>query len=321
MIRFISALRPAARAAILLPFAFLASGCSDAENVEPAEGGSGATSTSGATAGSGAGATSNAGSSNAGTGSSGTNSAGSSNAGSGGDGQDTNTSAGGGGPEPVLLRSASDYVVLAKTAISNIPSSTITGDLGLSPNVATALTGFGALTDAGDHWTSTEVVGSLFAADSDAPTPGALTAAVLDMQAAYTDAAGRSNPDFLDLEAGDIGGQTLTPGLYKWASTVIIPSDVTLSGAANDVWIFQITNDLSLSAAQSMRLEGGAQARNVFWQVAGTVSFGTTSRAAGIFLSQTGIAVAAGAAVNGRLLAQSAVSLSSSTVTEPASGR
>src|SRR6202035_4256501 len=104
-----------------------------------------------------------------------------------------------------------------------------------------------------------QVVGSIFAADNDPPTPTNMTTAIGNMQTAYTDAACRPTPTSLSLGAGAIGARTLTPGLYKWTSSVTVPSDVTLSGAANDTWIFQITGDLAVSAAKKMILIGGAQ--------------------------------------------------------------
>jgi len=221
------------------------------------------------------------------------------------------------GPVPVKLGTAGNYAILANSAISNVPTSAITGNLGLSPAAASYVTGF-TLTKAGTFWTSPQVVGGVFAADNDAPTPSNLTTAVANMQTAYTDAAGRPTPDFTDLGAGAIGGLTLIPGLYKWASTLTIPSNVTLAGAANDVWIFQVTGDLKLSAAKAMTLSGGAQAKNIFWQVAGAVDLGTTSHSEGIVLCKTAITLGTGASINGRLLAQTAVNLASSTVTQPA---
>ena len=221
------------------------------------------------------------------------------------------------GPAPVSLGAAKDYAILAKSAISNVPTSSITGDLGLSPAAASYITGF-ELTKAGTTWSSPEVTGDVFAADNDPPTPDALTTAVADMQTAYTDAAGRKNAEFLNLGAGDIGGLTLAPGLYHWASTLTIPSDITLSGSADSVWIFQVTGDLQMSAGQAMILKGGARAENIVWQVAGAMTFGTASHAEGILLSKTGIDLGTGASINGRLLAQMAVTLAGATVTAPA---
>ena len=80
----------------------------------------------------------------------------------------------------------------------------------------------------------------MYAADFGAPTPAKLTAAVLDMEAAYADAAGRPDPNFVELHAGILGGKTLKPGVYKYATGVGIPDDCILEGSATDRWIFQI---------------------------------------------------------------------------------
>jgi hypothetical protein len=221
------------------------------------------------------------------------------------------------GPAPVLLGASGRYAILAKSTVTNEPTSVILGDLGLSPAAGSYVTGFG-LTRAGTRWTTPQVTGGVFSADSDAPTPSALTTAVSAMEAAYTDAAGRSLPEFLDIgAAGAIGGLTLTPGLYRWNSAVTIPTEVTISGAANDRWIFQITGDLTMAAAQEITLIGGARAKNIVWQVAGTVDVGTTAHFEGIILSQTAITFGTGSSINGRLLAQTAVNLASTTVTAP----
>ena len=221
------------------------------------------------------------------------------------------------GPAPVVLGTSGNFAVLAQSTVTNVPTSAITGNLGLSPAAASYITGF-AFTKVGTYWTSPQVVGGIFAADNDPPTPSNLTTAVSDMQAAYTDAAGRPSPNFLNLGAGSIGGLTLVPGLYKWGSSLIIPADIALVGAANDVWIFQVTGDLTLSSAKAMTMSGGGQPKNVFWQIAGAVNLGTTSHAEGIVLCKTAIALGTGASINGRLLAQTAVNLASNAVTQPA---
>jgi hypothetical protein len=161
------------------------------------------------------------------------------------------------------------------------------------------------------------VTGNIYAADYAVPTPSNLTAAIGKMQTAYTDAAGRTTPNFSELGAGTIGGLTLVPGLYKWTTTVTIPTDVTISGAANDVWIFQITKDLTMSAAKNIILSGGAQAKNIFWQVSGQVTIGTTSQFMGIILCQTAITLKTGAKMNGRALAQTMVALDNNVITKP----
>jgi hypothetical protein len=216
----------------------------------------------------------------------------------------------------VDLGDAGNYVILAKTAINNNPTSAITGDLGLSPAATSYITGF-AVTAATGYATSDQVTGQIFAADMAAPTAINLTTAVENMITAYNDAAGRPTPLYLELGTGNIGGQTLEPGLYKWTSTVTIPTDVTLSGGADAVWIFQISGDLNMSSAVNVILADGAQAKNIFWQVAGEATFGATSHFEGIILSMTGITFQTGASFNGRALAQTAVTLDGNIIVEP----
>lgn len=216
----------------------------------------------------------------------------------------------------VDLGAAGNYLILAKTAITNISTSALTGDLGLSPAATSYITGL-SITNATGYATSAQVTGKLYAADMADPTPINLTTAVSNMITAYNDAAGRPSPDFLELGTGNIGGKTLTPGLYKWTNTVTMPSNVTISGGANDVWIFQIAGNLSMSSAVNITLIGGAQAKNIFWQVAGEATFGTTSHFEGIVLSMTGITLQTGASMNGRALAQTAVILDANTFVKP----
>jgi len=222
------------------------------------------------------------------------------------------------GQLPVNLGTAGNYVILSKSGISTSPPSTVTGNLGVSPIGATAITGFSLILDSsGAFSTSSQVTGKVYAADYAVPTPDNLTTAVSDMQAAYTDAAGRKLPDHTELGSGNIGGMTLYAGLYKWSTGVTIPTDVTLSGGPNDVWIFQIAGDLTMAGATSVLLSGGAQARNIFWQVAGGVGvdLGTTSQFEGTILTQAAINMLTGASINGRLLAQTAVTLEANIIT------
>jgi hypothetical protein len=220
------------------------------------------------------------------------------------------------GPAVVNLGTAGNFAILAKTAITNVPTSAIKGDIGLSPAAESYYTGF-SQTDANGYATSPQVTGKMYAADMAVPTPVKMTTAILDMQTAYTDAAGRPNPGFLNLGSGNIGGKTLAPGLYHWGSDVTIPSNVTLAGGANDVWIFQMSGNLIVSNSVRVILKGGAKAKNVFWQVAGQATLGTSSRFAGIILSQTAITLQTGASLNGRALAMSQVALQKSTVSIP----
>lgn len=223
------------------------------------------------------------------------------------------------GPAPVILGTAGNYVILAKAAISTTGVTSIVGDIALSPAAESFITGFSQARHSSDEFSTSAIVdGHIFAANMAPPTPSTLTTAVSDMETAYIDAAGRSNPDATELGAGDISGKTIVPGLYKWSSNLLIATDVTLSGDANDVWIFQIAGDLTVSNAVIVNLSGGALPKNVFWQVAGTTTFGTTSDVKGIFLGKTLIDIQTGGTLNGRALAQTAVTLDANAVTQPA---
>ena len=247
-------------------------------------------------------------------------SSGSGNSGSSGTATGGGTTDGGSTPStlPVNLRTAGNYAILAKSRISTVPTSAVTGDIGVSPAAATLITGFSLIADSTNVFsTSSQVTGKAYAADYAVPTPSNLTTAIGDMQLAYTDAAGRA-PTVTELGAGNIGGKTLTPGVYKWSTGLLIPTNVILTGSATDVWIFQIAQNLTMSNAAGVSLTGGAVAKNVFWQVAGLVDLGTTAHCEGVILTQTLINMQTGASINGRLMAQTAVTIASSTVVQPA---
>lgn len=220
------------------------------------------------------------------------------------------------GLSSVDLGTSGDYVILAKTAITNVPTSAIIGDVAISPAAGSFITGFSLIDNTG-FATSSQVTGNVYAADMADPTPINLTTAVDDMVTAYHNLAGLPSADFTELASGDVGGQTLAPGLYKWSNTVTIPTDLAISGGANDVWIFQIAGDLTVSSGVNIALSGGAKAENIFWQVAGEVTIGTTANFKGVILSMTGITLNTGAVLTGRALAQTAVILDANVVTQP----
>ena len=215
---------------------------------------------------------------------------------------------------PIKLGSAGTFALLSKTGITNVYASVIKGDVGTSP-----------ITGAAIGLTCGEISnGILYTVNAAGPLPCSVTAATLltsavgDMQTAYLDAAGRVRPDFTELGTGEIGGKTLTPGLYKWGTDVKISTNVTLSGSATDVFIFQIAGGIKQASATRVILTGGVLAKNVFWQAADVVTIGTTAHFEGVILAKTLISVQTGASVNGRLLAQTAVTLQKNTVTQPA---
>ncbi len=219
------------------------------------------------------------------------------------------------GPAAVNLGTAGNFVILSKTGISTTGVTQITGDIGVSPVAATYITGFGLSADATNVFSTSPVVtGKIYAANYADPTSSNLTSAVGDMQTAYTDAAGRTLPTATELGAGDISGLTIAPGLYKWGTGVAINSDVTLSGGPNDVWIFQIAQGLNVASGKKVILTGGAQAKNIFWQVGSNANIGTTAQFNGNLLTQTAINLQTGATLNGRALAQTAVTLDANAV-------
>jgi hypothetical protein len=222
-------------------------------------------------------------------------------------------------PAPVDLGAAAPFVVLAETEITNVPPSAITGDLGISPSAASYITGLSLTLDSTTTFSrSSQVIGKIFAADYAPPTPDNLTTAVSNMQAAYTDAAGRA-PDVTELYSGDLSGKTLAPGVYKWSTGVLITSDVTLAGGPNDVWIFEIAQNLTVGSGAKVLLSGGAQANNIFWQVGGGVgvAIDTTAHVEGNILALKAITLQTGASLNGRALAQTAVTLQQNALVIP----
>ena len=228
-----------------------------------------------------------------------------------------------GASTPVNLGTTANFSTLAKTAITNVPSSVITGDIGASP-----------VTGAAIDVTCGEITGIIYGSDAaytgsgnvscykgTAPDNTLVGNAVLDMGIAYANTAGRVDPDFTELHTGILANQTLLPGLYKWGTDVSIGAGgVTLSGSPTDVWIFQISGNLTQAANVSVTLAGGAVAKNVFWQVGGGAgaTLGAGAHFEGTIIAAKAIVLGNLATVNGRLLADSAVNLSANTIVKPA---
>lgn len=229
------------------------------------------------------------------------------------------------GASCVNLGTAGNYAILAQTGVSTVPNSVVTGNVGLSPAARTFLTGWSLITEPTDtYFTSAQVTGKLYAADNVGGTTSVdLTTAVADMGTAYTAAAGMA-PAGGGLNtacpgAGILDGLTITPGVYTCTANLSIGAgtNVVLNGSATDVWVIRTTAGLTQAAATQVQLSGGALAKNVFWQIAGNVDIGTTALMQGVILGKTLINLQAGATANGRLLAQTAVTLNQNTVTQP----
>mmetsp|Transcript_13036 Transcript_13036/g.11106 ORF Transcript_13036/g.11106 Transcript_13036/m.11106 type:complete len:201 (-) Transcript_13036:171-773(-) len=198
--------------------------------------------------------------------------------------------------------------MLSKAGISNVPTSAVTGNVGTSP-----------ITGAAISLPCTEVAGQIYTVDAVADCmendPSKLTSAVGAMETLFSDLTGRKDPDFLNLGAGNIGGRTLAPGLYKYSTPLLITSDVTIEGSSTDIWIFQVAQKLQLDNGVRITLEGGALAENVYWAVTEQAVLGTTSHFEGTLLSATAINMKTHATINGRLYAQTAITLEMNTVT------
>jgi hypothetical protein len=218
---------------------------------------------------------------------------------------------------PVNLKTAGNFTILTETGISTTGTTSVLGDIGVSPIAATAITGFGLIMDAGNQFSHTPIVtGKVYAANYAPPTPSKMTTAVSDMKTAFTTANGLIFPaPIVNLYAGDISGRTLSPGVYKWSTGVLISNvGVTLNGTANDVWVFQIAQNLTVNDGAIITLRGGALAKNIFWVVTGKATLGTTVNFSGNILSKTLISLNTGAKVTGKLLAQTAVTLIANSV-------
>jgi hypothetical protein len=204
------------------------------------------------------------------------------------------------GQLPVTLGSAGTFSVLANSTVTNTGPSIVSGDLGLTPG--SAVTGFPP---------GVVIGGAIHINDSSAMSAqGALTNA-------YNDAAGRTTPASV---SGDLGGLTLTPGLYKSTSSLGLTGVLRLDGQGNQnsVFIFQIASALTTLSGSQVILQGGAQAANIFWQVGSSATLGTNSIFNGTIMALASVTLTTGAALNGRALALTgAVTLDTNTIGNP----
>jgi hypothetical protein len=201
----------------------------------------------------------------------------------------------------VELGSAQGFAVLAGAAVTSTGATVVNGDLGLSPG--TAVDGF-----------PPGILNGTLRINDEISNP-----AKLSLTTAYNNAAGRTSTDMVPL-AGNIGGLTLTPGLYKSTSSIEISSgDVTFDakGDANAVFIIQIASTFTTTPGRKVILSGGAKASNIFWQVSSSASFGTTTVMKGVIMALESITFDTGATLDGQAMARNgAVTLDGNTITK-----
>jgi hypothetical protein len=223
------------------------------------------------------------------------------------------------GPDFIDLGTSGNFAILAKSGISTTGATLINGDIGVSPSAAPSISGFSLVLDGSNAFSlSPLVTGKVYASDYAVPTPDYLTTAISEMESALVNAMGLSTSVILELGAGNISGMTLTPGLYKWGTGLLITTEgVTLAGGPDDTWVFQVSDDITVDNGAIITLSGGAQAKNIFWVTNKQAMLGTTVDFNGNILAQTLISLKTGAKVNGRLLSQTAVTLEAATVVKP----
>jgi Ice-binding-like len=205
------------------------------------------------------------------------------------------------GPAPVYLGAAGNFTILAGAAVTTTGGGIINGDVGASPISGAAI-----------HLTDAQVNGTIYAVDAAGPSgsviaPSRLAEAMGDLTTAFNDAAGRTpipSGPFLNPGAGNLGGLNLAAGLYKFTGTALITgSNLTLTGGPDDVWIFQIAADLQVGSTIHVILAGGAQARNIFWQVGTSAVVGTFAVFKGTILADQAITMNTSSAMDGKALA------------------
>jgi hypothetical protein len=225
----------------------------------------------------------------------------------------------------VELGTAADYVILAKTGISTVPTSVIKGHIAVSPIGASAITGFGLIMDTSARFSKSnqvDLTSEVYAADYTGAggtyTPAALTTAVGNMETAYTYAMGVTTTDDEKINKGDgeIGGTTLFSGVYKFTTDIKISTPVKFSGNADSVFIMQTSGSVVQAESTAVELIGGVKPENIFWVVAGQVVVGKGSTMKGVLLVKTAAVFNTGAVLDGRCLAQTAVTLQQAIITE-----
>jgi len=243
------------------------------------------------------------------------------------------------GPAALVLGKAGDFAVLAETAITDTGSHTtaIDGDVGIYSFDHTFITLASVVANSppftnSTYATSNQVTGighfsvatgaaAVYSADMGAGTTATdLNTAVNNMTTAYGVTASPPTVDYQDLLSGILpNGTSLAPGYYVWGTNVHITGNISITGAVNDVWIFDMTGDLNVDSGVVVTLGGNAQAKNIFWRVAGGTgaTLGTTVQFKGIILAAKQVIMETNSALLGRALAQTEVTLDATAVTQP----
>jgi hypothetical protein len=238
--------------------------------------------------------------------------------------------------DQINLGTAGDFVILAKAGITNVADSKIKGDMGVSPIAATSMTGFGLIMDDSDEFSTSNqmAIGSkVYAPGYVGDTPSKLTTAVADMLIAYHAAAavpvtggpfpgnvGDETDTYSNFKGGEIGGETLTPGVYAFDVDVRITDGNLIFDGDNDdksVFIIKTSQSVIQAADKKVILRNGAKAENIFWQVAKTVDVGANAHMEGTLLVWTAVKFITKSTLNGRILAGTAVTLQKNIITVP----
>lgn len=224
---------------------------------------------------------------------------------------------------PVALGSASNFAILASAAITNIPTSLITGDVGLTPDTGANITGFSA------PLTCPEVVGRIYAVDSSGPACALIDAVLLsnaktDALAAFTNATGAARGTPIAIST-NLEGLTFYPGLYQSLTTIDLSAGGILTldaqGDPNAVFVIRSATAINALSTSQVVLSGGAKASNVFWSAGSAITLGVNSVMKGSLLASTAITLQTGAQLEGRALNQgaaaAAITCDACTITVP----
>jgi hypothetical protein len=218
----------------------------------------------------------------------------------------------------VALGTSARFAILSNSALTDIPTSNITGDVGLSPGQRTDITG---LLDSDGQ---VNALYAIYASDDNGTVATMLTNAKGAALSAYNDAvnASRGTPTSI---SGNLNGLTLAPGLYESGTSIEISAAGFLyldgHGDSNAVFVLRSATSITTESTSEVVLAGSAQAKNVFWVAGSAITLGTNSKMKGTLIAGTSISLLTGARLDGRALIQGAsagqVSLDTNTIVKP----